>query len=74
MGDVGWNLWEELNVVRAGGAGLHGRTASARTNAPYAALAAYTQTPKPAPGPRLTDPALALYHPSADTNGCSPRA
>ena len=68
VGDVGWNLWEELNVVRAGGQdfGWPYRE-GARANAPYAALAP-PYAGQTAPGP-LTDPALALYHPSADTNG-----
>jgi glucose/arabinose dehydrogenase len=68
VGDVGWNLWEELNVVGAGGQdfGWPFRE-GARVNAPYAALAP-PFAGNAAPGP-LTDPTLALYHPSADTNG-----
>ncbi|MBK7366970.1 MAG: PQQ-dependent sugar dehydrogenase [Candidatus Eisenbacteria bacterium] len=68
VGDVGWNLWEELNVVGAGGQdfGWPYRE-GARVNAPYAALAP-PFAGNAAPGP-LTDPTLALYHPSADTNG-----
>lgn len=68
VGDVGWNLWEELNVVSAGGSNLGWPyREGARVNAPYAALAP-PFAGNTATGP-LTDPTLALYHPSADTNG-----
>ncbi|MFN8586744.1 MAG: PQQ-dependent sugar dehydrogenase [Candidatus Eisenbacteria bacterium] len=67
VGDVGWNLWEELDVVTTGGTnyGWPYRE-GARVNVPYEALAPpYAGN---VPGP-LADPELAFYHPSADTNG-----
>lgn len=66
IGDVGWNLWEELNVATTGGLDFGWPCREgARENLPYTALAPPFGGCSSAGA--LTDPVLALSHQSADS-------